>query len=454
MTGRTALGRLVARLTGRWQLERLAAVEEKVGRFGRAQREELAMQRRQLDQLTSALATRAGAEELRELLRRVEDVQRSLAHQDRGFAEALERARLLDEQGVDDRRFARRMEELLRHDRPVIVGPWTGEVGFELLYWVPFVRWVMRTYRHIHPSVLLVVSRGGSGGVVRAGSRRAMPTCSRSSRLTEFRAATEDAKKQRRVGAFDAEVVKRVVTAHRLERADLLHPGMMYRLFMPFWREMATIAGSRSIRRTSGFEATDDPILRELPSDYVAARFYFSDCFPDTPANRSLVASTIDAISRQAPVVLLNTPFAVDDHRDVETSGGRAITIGLQHMTPERNLAVQTAVIARARAFVGTYGGYSYLAPFCGVPSLAFYSDAHVQGASPSCGAARIRAARRRHGRAARRHRSGADAQRARRWSCDRAMKILFVMDSPEYLRFYDSAIEELASRGHDVAWR
>ena len=31
-------------------------------------------------------------------------------------------------------------------------------------------------------------------------------------------------------------------------------------------------------------------------------------------------------------------------------------------------------------------------------------------------------------------------------------MKILFVWDSPEYLRFYDSAIEEFARRGHDVA--
>jgi hypothetical protein len=31
-------------------------------------------------------------------------------------------------------------------------------------------------------------------------------------------------------------------------------------------------------------------------------------------------------------------------------------------------------------------------------------------------------------------------------------MKVLFLMDSPEYLRFYDSAIEELAARGHDVA--
>src|SRR5256712_5751426 len=31
-------------------------------------------------------------------------------------------------------------------------------------------------------------------------------------------------------------------------------------------------------------------------------------------------------------------------------------------------------------------------------------------------------------------------------------MKLLFLMDSPEYLRFYDSAIEELASRGHTVS--
>ncbi len=31
-------------------------------------------------------------------------------------------------------------------------------------------------------------------------------------------------------------------------------------------------------------------------------------------------------------------------------------------------------------------------------------------------------------------------------------MKLLFLMDSPEYLRFYDSAVEELAARGHVVA--
>jgi hypothetical protein len=31
--------------------------------------------------------------------------------------------------------------------------------------------------------------------------------------------------------------------------------------------------------------------------------------------------------------------------------------------------------VAGARAFVGTYGGFSYLAPFYGVPSVAYFSD-------------------------------------------------------------------------------
>ena len=45
-------------------------------------------------------------------------------------------------------------------------------------------------------------------------------------------------------------------------------------------------------------------------------------------------------------------------------------------MRPEDNLAVQTEIIRNAEAFVGTYGGFSYLAPLCGVNTLAFYSHA------------------------------------------------------------------------------
>jgi hypothetical protein len=302
----------------------------------------------------------------------MDDLQGSFARQDRAFAEAFERARVLDEQGTDDRRFARRIGELLRHGRPIVVGPWTGEVGFELLYWVPFVRWVVNTYG-IAPDRLLVVSRGGVRSWYGSFAARYADVFSYFT-PEEFRVATEEAKKQRLVGKFDTVVLKRILAEHDLGRADLLHPGMMYRLFMPFWRQIAPLSRVEQYATYSRIEPIDDPVLSELPEEYVAARFYFSDCFPDTPANRAHVESIIAAISRQVPVVLLNTPFSVDDHRDIRATGGRVQTVDASHMTPERNLAVQTAVIARAKAFVGTYGGYSYLAPFCGVPSLAFYS--------------------------------------------------------------------------------
>src|ERR1044071_1289556 len=43
----------------------------------------------------------------------------------------------------------------------IVAGPWLGEVGFELLYWVPFLAWFADRFR-VAPERLLVVSRGGT----------------------------------------------------------------------------------------------------------------------------------------------------------------------------------------------------------------------------------------------------------------------------------------------------
>ena len=53
-------------------------------------------------------------------------------------------------------------------------------------------------------------------------------------------------------------------------------------------------------------------------------------------------------------------------------SGARVLTIGAD---VRDNLAAQSAVVAGARGFIGTYGGFSYLAPLYGVDSLSFFSD-------------------------------------------------------------------------------
>jgi ADP-heptose:LPS heptosyltransferase len=191
-----------------------------------------------------------------------------------------------------------------------------------------------------------------------------------------FRSRTEAQKKQREVGAFDREMLRQVIAAARLERPALLHPGLMYRLFRPFWNQEATVHRVDDYTRYERIHVGPDSTLAaRLPSDYVAVRFYFSSSFPDTTDNRAFADSIVRALASSTHVVMLGPGFRVDDHRDFAPAVSSRIHAVDDLMTPDRNLEVQTAVIAGARAFVGTYGGYAYLAPFCNVPAIAFYSN-------------------------------------------------------------------------------
>src|SRR6266850_4199993 len=55
----------------------------------------------------------------------------------------------------------RSLARLAAGSDPIVVGPWLSEVGYEVLYWVPFVRWVQSQFR-VPASRLVVVTRGGA----------------------------------------------------------------------------------------------------------------------------------------------------------------------------------------------------------------------------------------------------------------------------------------------------
>jgi hypothetical protein len=266
------------------------------------------------------------------------------------------------------------LDELARGSRPIVVGPWTGEVGFELLYWVPFVEW-FRTRWRVKSDRLVIVSRGGTEAWYGMTGARYADIFSLMTPAA-FRQRTDPhAHKQRDVSALDQQIVDDVVARFGLGDAALLHPRLMYGTFTPFWKDEAGMGLIERFTRHRTLAPFDDPVLQGLPAQYVAARFYFSDCFPDTHSNRRLAQRMVEAMSRQVPVVLLNPGLDVDDHADYAPAASPRIVTIAGAVPPERNLAVQTAVIARARAFVGTYGGYAYLAPLAGVPAIGFYSD-------------------------------------------------------------------------------
>jgi hypothetical protein len=102
-------------------------------------------------------------------------------------------------------------------------------------------------------------------------------------------------------------------------------------------------------------------------------KFYGRHTFPyPHPEIAEFVKRTVATIAAQVPVVMLETADAYDDHADVYTVGPNIVRIGASTPATE-NLWVQAAVLAKATAFVGTYGGMAQLALRLGRPSVSFY---------------------------------------------------------------------------------
>jgi len=259
-----------------------------------------------------------------------------------------------------------------RSDSRVVVGPWLSEISVEVLYWIPVLRRLFE--RHgIAPERVTAISRGGTQDWYAGVADRYVDVHDLMG-LDEFRAAQKRRvaeagdQRQLRVTGLDRKLWRRA----RVGGALVLHPLVMYSRLRDFWageEELDAAARRCAWRR---FPAPPPPAL-ELPDRFVAAKLYFSDCFPDTPANRAVVRDVLLTLAKHEDVVLLSTGLELDDHAEPGAPDHPRIH-GIGPLEPRDNLAVQTRVLARARALVGTYGGPSYLAPCLGIPSVSLAS--------------------------------------------------------------------------------
>lgn len=267
---------------------------------------------------------------------------------------------------------------MARDGGTIVAGPWLGEVGFELLYWVPFLAWFADRFQ-VTPERLLVVSRGGTSSWYSPFASRyadafehAQPEILKTQH--DARVADIGEQKQTRITEFERGLLEAVAARAGVRAWTLLHPSRMYHVLNPYWWGHLSVRWVHLHARYRALPRPRTDVLA-LPSSYVAAKFYFNDCFPATSENRAFVRDAMGQIARTGPVVALSTGLNIDDHH-----GERVDEQGVMHLPegvdPAQNLAVQSAVVAGARAFVGTYGGFSYLAPFYLVPSFAYYGDA------------------------------------------------------------------------------
>jgi hypothetical protein len=315
--------------------------------------------------------------------RRLQSVPKPFVRMMRRRARAAEHSAFQKAADDIDREIAR----LAQGTGPIIAGPWLAEVGYEVLYWIPFLRWFQDAYG-VPRDRLIVVSRGGMEAAYGdlAGTYVDLFDLTTPQHLADRNAQRRSAEegggqKQSGSGAFDEEWLGLTRSRLGIANANVCHPSLMFGLFrnvwhdnLPFdllWRRTRYTARGRMDLATT----TD---LSGIPDDFIAVKVYGGPALSTSDATGNAVRSLVVQAASMAPVVLLETNLGVDEHRDFELGTIPGVLSAAALMTPRTNLDVQLALIARSRFFLSACGGLAWLAPFLGVPTVAIYDSDHL----------------------------------------------------------------------------
>jgi hypothetical protein len=275
----------------------------------------------------------------------------------------------------------REIAAVARGRGPIIAGPWLSEVGFEVLYWIPFLRWFEDRYR-IDPARVIAVSRGGVAGWYADLAARYVEIFDHLSpeefgRRNRERHEREESggQKQTTIGALDEALIGAARAATGVRDAAIFHPSLMYRLFSRFWYGNRALDLVTSHTRYPPHPRAHAPSRLDLPERYVAAKFYTGAALPGTPEARGALRELVRTAAARVPVVMLDTGMATDEHEDYLFRDIPNVTSLRDRLSPNTNLGVQTAAIAGAQGFIGTCGSLAWLAPLLGVDTLAVYSE-------------------------------------------------------------------------------
>jgi hypothetical protein len=292
------------------------------------------------------------------------------------------------------------LEEIQEGTAPVFVGPWNDTPGTEVLYWIPFLRWVVATYG-LPPERLIVVSRGGPRGWYGTLGQRYLDarTLFSPSDLEHWSHRTvpqsEQDHKQAVMSPFDGEIIERAARAFELSDYQVLHPSLLFRTVTRLRKDRA-LEQMGDVVRPARFEAAAPSGPR--PAPYVAVSLAFTSALPKSEENAALLATLVTQLASERDVVIVDGP-----NPDVAVPASARVRV-LEAAAGEDLRDAQTQALARATVLVGGYGDLSVIAAFCGTPVLAYHDEKmppdHVErlaaaAASAGWGAVTLERARR-----------------------------------------------------------
>jgi hypothetical protein len=248
----------------------------------------------------------------------------------------------------------RTVRKLVASGEAVIAAPWLDQHDRELLYWIPFLRW-LTTEGGLDRGRLTVIGRGGADAWYSDVAGRYVD-------LYDHFPADDTADPAEPAASLVEELAAGGGRVLRPEILDSIHT-------------LRRSLGARALDMTSrpAFIPDDgqpSPINRD---EYVVVRFGFSDAFPDTEGNRRFRDDLVRRVAADNRVVVVRS--APEEDRLWLLEDGRSVPA--PSPVPRRHgVALLTRLIRGADAFFSSYDGIAYVGPFVGTTTLAYYSDA------------------------------------------------------------------------------
>lgn len=273
--------------------------------------------------------------------------------------------------------------------RKVVVGPWLMEVGFEILYWIPYLR-AQLDHLGFPKEQVIAISRGGPTDWYKdiADEYLEVLDVLTPAELERWSAGGEDYEGRRirktfSSTDFEIRLINKLTSSIGLSNYQVIMPSAMFALFRNVWRSRC---GSESFSKHLRPAAFCIPERIKLPfrGPYYALKLYTSGTTPEDSGVAVFASQLAQRLEKRGNVVILSNQTKVDDHTSIAIKGVTNVFDSSSLCTPQTNLAIQTALVAHAEELHCTYGGFSYLGPLLGVKTVAYatnvdFSFTHLQ---------------------------------------------------------------------------
>jgi hypothetical protein len=268
----------------------------------------------------------------------------------------------------------------------LVLAPWLGEIGYEILYWIPFLNRMVESGA-IHKSQLTVVSRGGVREWYKGISENYVEiyeyfTPEELNNLKSER--YEKAGTQKLIGqdnSVEDKILARITRETSLSK-NIYYPSEFFNAMHPLFSRLGKAAPFRMasdmlLHKQIG--SSESNLKQLVPSGkYICVNLYLRPSFSPSPTEYAILVASIDTLARKlgATVIELNSGDGLDpEHENISGNTNWINSQSIYKSNPSNNLEWQSALISSSMLYIGTYGGPSYIPLLYNVSTIALYSS-------------------------------------------------------------------------------